>query len=113
MTTEFALDLRLARRKAGFTQGHIPHLLACHQSRISDLETGRRRPKLEEIIRLSQIYGRSFEAFFAEVLEEARKDMEARLETLPAARLFSGTRNRTYSLERLAGRLAADRAGHD
>lgn len=113
MSSEFALDLRLARRKAGYTQGDIAHLLARHQSRVSDLELGRRQPTLDEIVALSLIYGRSFESLFAELMRTARTDLTARLATLPEdVRAYNGTFNRPGSLARLRRRLAAHDADH-
>ena len=58
MTTEFALDLSLARRKAGFVQSDIAHLMESHQSRVSELEHGGKLPTLTEIVILSgdQLY---------------------------------------------------------
>ncbi|MEM7494017.1 MAG: helix-turn-helix transcriptional regulator [Pseudomonadota bacterium] len=72
MKTQFALDLRTARKKAGYTQGDVAHLLDCHQSLVSELERGKQRPRLEQIVDLSLIYGGSFESLFAEVMAERR-----------------------------------------
>lgn len=85
MSTEFALDLRAARRKAGYTQDDVAHLLDHHQSRVSDLEQGRDRPTLKQIITLSLIYGRSFESLFEEVMIESRRDLSVRIACLPMA----------------------------
>ncbi|PWE34092.1 hypothetical protein DDZ14_02740 [Maritimibacter sp. 55A14] len=107
MATEFSLDLRAARRKAGFVQSDIAHLLASHQSAVSDLEQGRRRPTLAEIVKLSLIYGRSFESLFAMIMAEAKRDLRKRAKTLPKnVRSYVGTFNRTSSIERLRDRLA-------
>jgi transcriptional regulator with XRE-family HTH domain len=46
MSTDFALDLRVARRQAGFTQEDVARLLGVTQSQISDLEHGRVLPTL-------------------------------------------------------------------
>ncbi|MCB2052416.1 MAG: helix-turn-helix transcriptional regulator, partial [Novosphingobium sp.] len=64
MNTQLALDLRLARRKAGFTQDDAAHLLGVRAPRLSVLEQGRKRPNLVQICTLSLIYGRSFESLF-------------------------------------------------
>ncbi len=113
MTTEFALDLSLARRKAGFVQSDIAHLMASNQSRVSDLEQGRVLPTLTEIVTLSLIYGRSFESLFAMLMAEARRNLEDRLRTLPEdVRSYVGTFNRTGSIERLRDRLAAEHDHH-
>ncbi|RMF34013.1 MAG: XRE family transcriptional regulator, partial [Alphaproteobacteria bacterium] len=113
MSTQFALDLRVARRKAGLTQRDVAHLLAAHQSAVSDLERGRIRPGLTQIVTLSLIYGRSFECLFAELIQEARRDLLERLETLPKeVRSFAGTFNRPATLERLRHRLTAELKEH-
>ena len=106
MNTEFSLDLRAARRKAGYTQDDIAHLIDHHQSHVSDLELGRERPTLSEIIMLSVIYGRSFESFFNQVMAECEEGLNARLAGLPATRnQTAGTFNRSSSIEKLRKRL--------
>jgi transcriptional regulator with XRE-family HTH domain len=107
MATEFSLDLRAARRKAGFVQSDIAHLLASHQSAVSDLEQGRRLPTLNEIIKLSLIYGRSFESLFSMIMAQSKKDLRKRARTLPKdVRSYVGTFNRSASIERMRDRLA-------
>lgn len=109
MSTEFAHDLRLARLKAGYTQRDIAHFLDAHQSTVSDLEHGKVLPSLQQIVRLSLIYGRSFESLFAEIMSEARRALKARLKTLPEkVRSCAGTFNRPGSLSRLKHRLSAE-----
>ena len=106
MSSQFALDLRLARKKAGYTQGDVAHLLDTHQSIVSDLERGHVRPNLEQIITLSLLYGRSFESLFAEVMDERRHHLSVRLGTLPAPeRRTASTFNRPGSLARLKRNL--------
>ena len=111
MSTEFALDLRAARRKAGYTQGDIAHLLDHHQSHISDLEQGQVRPTLSEIMKLSLVYGRSFEQFFATIMSECHIELRERLKALPKSRSGApGTYNRASSLMKLRERLKAENA---
>ncbi|RLJ40692.1 helix-turn-helix protein [Litoreibacter meonggei] len=106
MSTQFALDLRLARRKAGYTQADVAHLLSGHQSLVSDLELGLKRPNLEQIIELSLLYGKSFESFFGELLAERQRVLHKRLGRLPKViKPSAHTFNRTRSLERLRKRL--------
>lgn len=106
MRTEFALDLRAARKKAGYTQGDIAHLLDHHQSHVSDLEQGHERPTLIEIMTLQLIYGRSFESFFATVMAECQERLTRRLASLPATRnTTAGTFNRQSSIAKLRRRL--------
>ncbi|MEL7257708.1 MAG: helix-turn-helix transcriptional regulator [Pseudomonadota bacterium] len=109
MSSQFALDLRLARKKAGFTQDDLAHLLAAHQTVVSHLELGKRRPSLTEIIDLSLIYGRSFEDLFAEVMEERKEHLSVRLASLPSpGRKAMSTFNRPRSLARLKRRLTKE-----
>ena len=114
MTTEFALDLSLARRKAGYVQSEVAHLMASHQSRISDLEQGRVLPTLPEIVTLSLIYGRSFESLFSMLMDGARRDLQARIKTLSKeVRNYVGTFNRAGSIDRLKDRLAEPNGDYD
>lgn len=106
MSSQFALDLRLARKKAGYTQDDIAHLLSAHQSVVSALEHGKRHPSLTEIVELSLIYGRSFESFFEEVMADCKKRLAKRLSTLPTpGRKTGSTFNRPASLARFKRRL--------
>lgn len=112
MRTQFSQDLRLARRKAGYKQSDLAHLLDLHQSTVSDLEQGKHRPSLEQIIALSLIYGRSFESLFSELMIEQRARLSARLKTLstdeaPTAQTF----NRRASFKRLTRSLKTE--GYD
>lgn len=114
MTTEFALDLRLARRKAGLIQRDCAHLLAIHPGTLSTLEHGGRLPTVNQICSLSLIYGRSFESLFAEIMGEARLNLLRRLDTLPkTARHCSATVNRQATLTRLYHRLQAELAAYE
>lgn len=106
MHTQFAHDLRVARRKTGFTQKDIAHLLEAQSSLLSTLEGGTRRPTLEQIIDLSLIYGRSFESLFGVLLDERRLHLRAALERLPEqAQPTAETYNRAASIKRLKRRL--------
>ena len=111
MSTEFALDLRLARRKSGYTQRDIAHFLGAHQTLVSELERGRQLPTLAQIGALSLIYGRSFESLFAELMKSARDQLRKRILRMPdGVRSYVGTFKRDASIERLAQRLADDAA---
>lgn len=113
MSTEFALDLRLARRKSGYTQRDIAQLLGAHQTLISELERGRQLPTLAQIVTLSLIYGRSFESLFAELMKSARDQLRTRILHMPGGvRSYVGTFNRDASIERLARRLADEQTDH-
>ena len=113
MSTEFALDLRLARRKAGYTQRDIAHLLAIQQSNVSALEHGRVLPSIEEIVSLSLVYGRSFESLFAQVMKEARQTLRERIKSMPkTARSYVATFNRDSSVKRLRQQLTVKDDDH-
>ena len=113
MSTEFALDLRLARRKSGFSQRDTAHLLGLNRSKLSLLETGLRLPSLVQICTLSLIYGRSFESLFGAIMAEARAALRQRILTMPKpTRKYAGAVNRDHSIERLARSLAAEADDH-
>lgn len=107
MSTQFAADLHLARRKAGFSQRDIAHLLKTRRTTVSSLESGRQRPRLAQIVTLSVIYGRSFESLFAEEMRQAEATLRERLITLPTPTTeLAANFNRSSSIEKLARRLA-------
>lgn len=107
MTTQFALDLRLARRKAGLTQRDGATLLAIDPGTLSVLEAGKRLPTLTEIVTLSVIYGRSFEALFSELMATVRRALKMRIDDLTeTVRPNSATRNRDATLDRLRRELS-------
>lgn len=114
MSTAFALDLRAARKKSGFTQGDIAHLLDCNQSLVSDLEQGRITPTLEHVVTLSLIYGRSFESLFSVIVHDARTSLSKRLPTLPdITRKYARNFNRSSSIKKLQKRLKAELSNND
>lgn len=49
--------LRVARERAGLSQGQSAKLLAMHRPTISEIEAGRRRVAADELIRFADIYG--------------------------------------------------------
>lgn len=107
MSSLFAQDLRLARRKSGYTQGDLAHLIGSHQASVSAMERGKRRPSLEVIIDLSLIYGRSFESLFDEIMKERRKILRKRLRDIPKdVPQTAATFNRSASLTRLRQSLS-------
>ena len=108
MSKEFALDLKVARRKSGLSQEDCAHLLGVHPTKISVLEHGRAMPSVREICTLSLIYGKSFESLFGPVMTEAEGQLRERLPTLPdCPKKWLGRFNRQGTLNRLSERLAA------
>lgn len=113
MTTQFAFDLRLSRRKAGLTQGDCAHLLGIQQSRMSDFERGRQMPSLEELCGLAIILDRNFDALFAEEMKQARAALKARVISVPKNRRLNATTfNRVRTIHRLKRNLKAKRPQH-
>lgn len=109
MTKQFALDLKVARKNSGLSQGDCAHLLDTKQPRVSDLESGRAVPTVMEICTLSYIYGRSFDSLFADVFQTLRQALSERLGTLPDCAADEARRfNRQNTLSSLADRLAAE-----
>ena len=106
MFEEFMLDLKVARKKSGLTQGDCGHLIGGSNHKISQLERGERPPSIREICALSLIYGRTFESLWGEMFAEVRESLAKNLETLPepVSQHPSGF-NRAGTLEALAQRL--------
>jgi transcriptional regulator with XRE-family HTH domain len=109
METNFLLDLKAARRKAGLSQPDCAHLMGCSRNVISQLEGGRRIPTIYEICALSLIYGRSFESLFGQVFADVRRRTAKNLETLPWSGQDTLDRfNRQKTLDALAERLTVE-----
>lgn len=114
MTTQFAFDLRLARRRAGLTQADCAHLLGIQQSRISELETGEKAPSAHELCALAIILNRRFDSYFAEELTVLSEALGPRLDSLPQLkRINAATTNRHRTLERLRRLLKDKQNAHD
>ena len=106
MSTQFSLDLRVARRKAGFTQRDVAHLLAVSTAHVCRLEQGSVQPTLQQTITLSLIFDRSFESLFSEMMQTARDHLCKRILHMPDnVPAVAATFNRDASIERLARRL--------
>ncbi len=113
MSTEFALDLRLARRKAGLTLRDTAHLLNVHKSTLSALEHGKRLPSVEQVCLLALIYGRSFQSLFNEVTEAAKGQLQNQLPSLPEpGKRWLGRIQREKTLTRLSARLSDNDKTH-
>ncbi|WP_227284948.1 helix-turn-helix transcriptional regulator [Boseongicola sp. H5] len=107
MSTEFALDLRLARRKSGLTLRDTAHLLNVHPTTLSALEHGKRLPSVEQVCLLALIYGRSFQSLFNEVTKGAKQSLQAQLPSLPEpGTRWLGKIQREKTLTRLSSRLS-------
>lgn len=49
--------LRIARERAGLSQGQVARLLEWHRPTLSEIEAGRRRVEASELSRLAELYG--------------------------------------------------------
>lgn len=106
MITEFALDLRHARRKSGLSQAEIAFLVDVNQATYSRFENGTLKPSVEQLCALALIYGRSFSSYFETISHAQKPGLKNRLDKLPpkdrpTVRVF----NRARTLEKLRHRL--------
>lgn len=107
MSTLYALDLKVARRKSGLMQSDCAHLLDTYRSRISELEHGKLDPTAYEIATLSLIYGRSYDGLCRSVFERAASDLFDRLNTITTpGNSWLCRFNRTNTLDTLQARLS-------
>lgn len=107
MKQAFALELKVLRRKSGFTQRDCAHLLSVHPSKISLFESGRTLPNIKEIAALTIVYGRSFEQLFEQFVIETHKELFERVRTMPdGPKRWLGSFNRRSTLNALADRLS-------
>lgn len=114
MSTDFSIELRAARKKAGLTQYDVAHLLEIGQSSFSDLERGRQTPTIRQLVKLSLIYGRTFESFYATLLWQTRQRLLERLNTIPReVRNSACTFNRASTLSYLKQRLTEELKEYD
>lgn len=113
MSTEFAMDLRLARRKAGFTQRDCAHLLEIPQSRFSAFENGTLLPSIDQLVLLALIFDRNFGRLYEELAVNGHASLKARISSLPNnVRRYAGTINRRANIERLMRRLQSNPDDH-
>ena len=106
MDQEFALNLRLARRRSGLTQADCAHLLGVDRSIVAKLENGTVTPSVVELATLSLIYDLPPEAFGEELQIALLPSVTERLATLPKGpRQWRASRQRARTLSSLAERL--------
>ncbi len=113
MTTQFAQDLRLARKIAGLTQHDCATLMNSRRKQIRYLETGTKVPSLDDLFMLSVIYNRTFEDHFAERMRAARATVRAGLPQLPvSAGPKMLARQRQFTLDRIEADLLREPNPH-
>lgn len=108
MSYDFALDLRVARRKAALTQADCAHLLGVSVSRISKLEAGRRLPSVVEFSVMCLLFDRHIEGIQRTIALSVARSLEERLGTIPdCPSNWTGRRNRLATLNTIAEKLTA------
>lgn len=108
MKHEFALDLKVERKKAGLSQGDVAHLIDVHPSKVSLLEAGRSMPSLRDICALTVLYGKSFESLFYGLIKKTAGSIKRQSLRMPQApKRWLPSFNRKASLSGLAERLEA------
>ena len=114
METNFALELKVARRRSGLSQYEVGHLLGVHHGRISKLECGRARPTPDELTTLSLIYSTRFLTMRGAVMPTIHANLEERLRTFPNKDCYTqSTSPKADTLNALTERLAAKRKLYD
>tara|TARA_B100000745_G_scaffold248580_1_gene170621 strand:+ start:5940 stop:6290 length:351 start_codon:yes stop_codon:yes gene_type:complete len=102
-------DLQSLRRKSGLSQADCAHLLDIPRSRISKLESGVQTPSVEEVCKLSLIFGEEISEMFRDLYPAIKDALIERMQTLPDPESnFAGSMTRYQTLERLAVRLSDD-----
>lgn len=102
-------DLQSLRRKSGLSQADCAHLLDTPRSRLSKLESGLQTPTVEEICKLSLIFGEEISEMFRDVFPAIKDALIDRIQSLPDPESnFAGSMTRYQTLERLAARLSDD-----
>ncbi|MEM9358179.1 MAG: helix-turn-helix transcriptional regulator [Pseudomonadota bacterium] len=109
MITEFALDLRHARRKSGLSQEEVAYLVDISQSSYSRFEKGTLTPSVDQLCLLSLIYGKSFVSYFEAITKSLKPGIAMRIANLPPKskprlRIF----NRARTLEKLRRRVTME-----
>jgi transcriptional regulator with XRE-family HTH domain len=114
MHDDFALNIKVERRKKGLSQRDVAHLIGVHPSKVSLMEAGKMLPSLRDIAHLSLVYGKSFEEFFYSFVSKAQESIRQRLPSMPQApKRWLGRFNRQYTVAQIAERLEAKDTDHE
>ncbi|EHK57088.1 helix-turn-helix domain-containing protein [Allomesorhizobium alhagi] len=83
MIYEYALDLKVARRKSGLSQADCGHLLGVDPSRISKLEAGKSAPTLVELSILCLVFNTPPNTLCDCILMSLASALNERLASMP------------------------------
>lgn len=107
MSKQFALDLKVARRKSGLTQSDCAHLLNAHRTKIGHIERGNFAPSAKDIALFTLIYGKSYDVLCGALYEEVSDQLRDRLFSLPTPKTkWIGRFNRANTINNLDARLS-------
>lgn len=106
MKHQYALDLRVARRKSGLTQQDCGHLLGIDATRITRFESGKRPPSVAELSVLCFVLDISLAAFADRIVEADASLLEKRLINMPKCpKNWSDHETRANTLRELVEKL--------
>lgn len=114
MSYDFALDLRVARRKAALTQADLAHILGVTYTRISRLESGETPPTAVELTILCLIFNGEIERLHAKIIQSEAVALGERLGSMPSRpKTWPNWHNRVHTLNGIGERLSAMVLDHD
>ncbi|RWQ58822.1 helix-turn-helix transcriptional regulator [Mesorhizobium sp.] len=106
MIYEYALDLRVARRKSGLSQADCAHLLGVDPSRLSKLEAGKSTPSIYELSLLCLVFNTPASTVHDRILVSMAMTLGERLASMPTCPAnWLNQYNRSSTLNTLAQKL--------
>jgi len=107
MSYDFALDLRVARRKAALTQADLAHILGVTYTRISRLESGKTPPTAVELSILCLAFDGDIARLYDKIIKAEATALGTRLGSMPTCpKSWPNWRNRVHTLNAIAERLS-------
>lgn len=81
--SELGADLSVSRELSGLANKDVAHLLDIVPARVSRIENGHTSPNIEELCRLSLIYGMELAELLPSTVEKVRNQLKAQLAHIP------------------------------
>jgi transcriptional regulator with XRE-family HTH domain len=81
--SDMGADLSVSRELSGLANKDVAHLLGTVPGRVSRIENGHTSPNIEELCRLSLIYGKELAELLPSVAEKVRDQLKTRLAHIP------------------------------